>query len=229
MAVRCDVIDIAQIEDLARKVHDEWGGVDLLVNTAGVSAAGFVGTTPLDKWKWITEINMWGVIHGCHVFIPRMKEQGSGHIVNVASIAGITSLPEMAAYNMTKAAIISLSETLRGELSADNIGVTAVCPSFFSSNLIESMHFDSDENYQMTRFLFDTASKDADDIAGHVIKAVEKNRLYVMPQLDAKLGWYAKRFLPNLYFAVISFSYRHGLKRWILRRIAAYYAKKEKK
>ena len=107
------------------------------MNNAGVAAGGLVGEQSLDDWKWIVDINLWGVIHGCHVFAPRFRAQRSGYILNVASAAGFVSLPEMASYNVTKAGVIALSETLCGELSPCGVRVSVTCPSFFKTNLMD--------------------------------------------------------------------------------------------
>ncbi len=224
-AMQCDVRNLKQVEEMACRAFEKWEGVDLLVNNAGVTCTGYIATTPIENWKWIIDVNLWGVLHGCHAFIPRMKQQGQGHIVNVASIAGIISLPEMGAYNATKAAVISLSETLRTELAPDNIGITAVCPSMFSSNLFESLRYETDEQRQIAKYLFDTASMTAAEVAGHVIRAVEKNRLYVLPQADAKFGWLSKRLFPKLYFKTISLFYGLGFKKWILKKAASRFSK----
>ena len=126
----CDVTAKNQVAAMADKVFREWGGVDLLINNAGVSMAGFVGRSPLENWQWIVDIDLWGVIYGCHYFIPQMKKMGVGHIVNIASNAGISSLPEMAAYNVAKAGVISLSETLRSELAPYNMALLQYAPHF---------------------------------------------------------------------------------------------------
>jgi len=221
-AVHCDVRNISQIEAMASRAFDKWGGVDLMVNNAGVTCGGHIASTPIENWKWIIDINFWGVLYGCQVIIPRMKQQGWGHIVNVASIAGIVSMPEMGAYNATKAAVISLSETLRAEVAPDNIGITAVCPSMFSSNLIESLRCETEEQHKIAKYLFDTASMNAAQVARHVIRAVKKNRLYVLPQFDAKFGWLSKRLSPKLYFAVVNLFYRFGAKKWLLKKASSY-------
>jgi NAD(P)-dependent dehydrogenase (short-subunit alcohol dehydrogenase family) len=213
---QCDVADIAQVAAMADKVFSAWGGVDLLVNNAGVTIAGHVGRTSLEDWHWAVATNLWGVIHGCHEFIPRMKAQASGHIVNIASNAGFACLPEMAAYNVSKAGVIGLSETLRVELAPYHIGVTVACPSFFSSNLIESMRYDTEEQYQIARHFFETACLSARDVARAIIKAVRKNRLYALPQIDAKLLWYAKRFFPSFYCHAGGLLYRWGIKKWLM-------------
>ncbi len=201
----CDVTKLDQIEAMAEKIYEEWACVDLLVNNAGVAAAGHVGDMPTEDWRWIMDINMWGPIYGCHVFIPRFKKQGGrAHIVNIASNAGIASMPEMGSYNVTKAAIISLSETLRSELAPEKIGVTVVCPTFFKSNLHESLRAVQDDQLEIAHNLIRRSKLDSDHIAECVIRAVNKNRLYVIPQFDGKVVWWAKRLSPELYFKALS-------------------------
>ena len=125
-------------EALAAEADRAFGGTDLVVNNAGVAVGGPVGAVPLDDWKWIFGVNLWGVIYGCHVFVPRFKAQGHGHVINVASAAGLLSAPEMGPYNVTKAGVVALSETLAAELSGTGVGVTVLCPTFFRTNILAS-------------------------------------------------------------------------------------------
>jgi len=216
-AVCCDVSRKEQVAALADRVSRDWGGVDLLVNNAGVSVAGCVGSAPLENWQWVIDIDLWGVIYGCHFFVPLMKKAGTGHIVNVSSNAGIAALPEMGPYNVAKAGVISLSETLRAELAGHGIGVSVVCPTFFTSRLLENLRYDTEEQYQIAKKLFELATMDADAVARCVLRAVEKNRLYVLPQIDAKFVWYLKRLLPRAYAWISGFVHRHGWHRLLLK------------
>lgn len=197
---RCDVTRVDEVQAMADHVFDSRGGLDLLVNNAGVAAAGVVGDMPIQDWRWLMDINLWGMVYGCHAFIPRMKQARRGHIVNVASAAGIVSLPEMACYNVSKAAVISLSETLRGELAPFGIGVSVVCPSFFNTNLLRDMRFCDDFQCDFANAAFDNARMTSEDIAALVVKAIEKNRLYVIPQASAKMQWLLKRLSPARYY-----------------------------
>src|SRR5262249_27722456 len=108
-AVACDVANFEQVQALGEKADQLLGGVDLVVNNAGVAAGGRVGEIPLSDWQWLLGINLWGVIHGCHVFVPRLRRQKSGHILNVASAAGLAGLPQLGPYNVSKAGVIALS------------------------------------------------------------------------------------------------------------------------
>ena len=197
---RCDVTRVEEMQAMADHVFTTWDGLDLLVNNAGVAAAGVVGDMPIEDWHWLVNINLWGMVYGCHAFIPRMKQARRGHIVNVASIAGIVSLPEMASYNVSKAAVISLSETLRGELAPFGIGVSVVCPSFFNTNLLRDMRYCDEFQCTFAHAAFDNARMTSEDIAGLVVRAWEKNRLYVLPQASAKMQWFFKRLSPANYY-----------------------------
>jgi NAD(P)-dependent dehydrogenase (short-subunit alcohol dehydrogenase family) len=130
IAIRCDVTKPEEVQGLADAVVSKWGTVDIIINNAGVPVLGFMEKITLEDWRFEIDVMLMSVIYGCRTFIPIFKKQGWGHIVNTASSAGICSLPEMSPYNVTKAGVISLSETLRGELKGSNIGVTVVCPTF---------------------------------------------------------------------------------------------------
>lgn len=213
------VVDVTRCADLAHAAdvaEKTWGGTDLLVNNAGVAVAGMVGDVALADWEWILSINLWGAIHGCHAFVPRMKAQRSGFILNVASNAGIASLPEMAPYNVSKAAVISLSETLDSELAPYGIRVSALCPTFFATNLFSSMRSSSDRQRSLARAFFDRSRTTAEDVARAGLRGLEKGRLIVVPQLDGWFVWCMKRFLPGLYHFVLRWQQRRDLGRRLL-------------
>ena len=211
LGITCDVTQPESLAAAALAVRDAWGGVDVVVNNAGVSAYGDMETIPLERWRWIMDINLMGCIYGCKTFIPMLAQQGGGHIVNVASYLAFLSAPGSACYNLTKAAILSLSETLRIELSGKNIGVSVLMPSFFQTNLMEQLYCEDKEKETMIRTLFDRSSFPAEKVAERLIRAVEKNRFYVLPQWDAWLLWRVKRWLPGTYLKVFSFLYRRNV------------------
>ncbi len=217
---RCDVSKFEDVKRMADHCIDAWGRVDMLVNNAGVATAGIFGDIPIKDWEWIMSVNLWGVIYGCHAFIPAMKRQGSGYIVNVASAAGIISSPEMSSYNVTKAGVISLSETLKSELAPNNIGVTVVCPTFLKTNLLENMRYTDDFQRDFTRTAFDYAKISPEAVAEMTIEAVEKDRLYVLPQLSAKMFWYSKRLSPSSHFGWLAFLNRNGWARGFMMKMA---------
>lgn len=199
-AFRCDVSSSADLERAAAEADRLWNGTDILINNAGVAVAGRVGDISLEDWAWIMNINLWGVIHGCHVFVPRFRKQKSGYILNVAAAAGFISLPEMSAYSVTKAGVISLSETLFGELGPDGVAVTVACPSFFKTNLMDTFRSPEARQRNIAQNLFNKSKATADHVAAASLDALEKGKLYAMPQADAKAIWMLKRLNPAFYF-----------------------------
>lgn len=220
-AYRCDVRDGEGVRALAEHFFDAWGGVDLLVNDAGVYGTGRADDVPVEEWERIIDTDLWGVIHGCLAFIPRMKEQGGGHIVNIASSAGVVCAPETAPYSAAKAGVIALSEALRSELAPFGIGVTAVCPLFFDSHLFDTMY--AADGSVLTEISLASAASTrmtAERIADMVLAAVEKNRLYVFPQLSSRVLWLNKRLSPAFFHALSAFLYRRGLFEPVFMRLA---------
>jgi NAD(P)-dependent dehydrogenase (short-subunit alcohol dehydrogenase family) len=196
--------DVTQEQDLQRVAHTliaEWQGLDVLVNNAGVAQIGAIDDVSLEDWRWVIDINLLGVVRGCHIFTPLFKRQRYGHIVNVASLAGLLDVPNMAAYNATKAAVVSLSETLENELAPANIGVTVVCPSFFRTNLGATMRSTVANMDQTLEKLMSKSELSADDIATQVAAAVSKRQLYVLPHAQGRRFWRFKRWLPRGIYA----------------------------
>jgi NAD(P)-dependent dehydrogenase (short-subunit alcohol dehydrogenase family) len=200
----CDVTRVSDLERAAARSEQLWGGTDLLVNNAGVAAGGSVGDIPLVDWEWIVRVNLWGVIHGCHVFVPRMKARRTGWVLNVASSAGVACLPEMASYNVTKAGVIALSETLHAELAPHGVAVAVLCPTFFQTNILESMRCATSRQRTLAEAMFRDAKSTADDVADAAIRGMERGRVLILPQADGRWLWRAKRLLPSLYYRLVA-------------------------
>jgi NAD(P)-dependent dehydrogenase (short-subunit alcohol dehydrogenase family) len=217
-----DVRMLADWETMAGHFFDSWGGVDVLVNNAGVTVVGGVGYAPIEDWEWIYSINLWGVIFGCHTFVPRLKAQGGGYIVNMASALGLMGLWDMAPYNTAKAAVISLSETLRMELSSSKIGVTVVCPTFTKTGFLEDMRCEDEFWSEATYTAFENARMSADEVAEAAVRAIERRKLYVVPQLSGRMLWRIKRVNPGLYHRTLAFLTSTGIWRsvftWLVRK-----------
>jgi short-subunit dehydrogenase len=196
--LRCDV---AKLDDMKR-LHAEstaWlSSVDLLINNAGVAVGGAVGEVSIEDWQGITGINQWGVIYGCHLFLPDMKRKKSGHVLNVASIAAFACAGEMGPYNVTKAAVVALSETLAGELLGTGVGVTVLCPFFFSTNIARSARSASGGvSPDVVEKLMKKTPVQAGEVAKLALRACDKRRLYAFPHREAKVIATAKRLLPE--------------------------------
>jgi NAD(P)-dependent dehydrogenase (short-subunit alcohol dehydrogenase family) len=199
----CDVTDVAQVEALADEADERMGGVDLVINNAGVAVGGPMEDISMDDWRWIVDVNLWGVVHGCHVFYPRMKGQGRGYILNVASAAGLLAPPELGPYNVTKAAVVSLSETLHAEGKPHGISVTVLCPTFFKTRILEAARGVVDGPSQaLVSRLMERSSVQADDVARHALDACARGELYALPMVDGRLFWTLKRLLPGTYFGL---------------------------
>jgi NADP-dependent 3-hydroxy acid dehydrogenase YdfG len=175
----------------------QWQQLDLLVNNAGVAGSGEVSKYSIDDWHWILGINLNAGIYGCHFFIPWLKKNPRGaHIINTASLAAIAARPGMAGYNVAKAGMLSLSETLYGELKSHNVGVTVICPSFFQTNLLNEARLEKIDRDSASKMM-KVANFTADDVAAEAIRAMHEGRLYVVMPRQGRVFWRLKRFFPN--------------------------------
>ncbi len=190
-----DVTSDTDFEQLAHALGTD--DIDVLVNNAGVASAGTIGNTPLPEWGRVLDVNLMGVVRGCRTFERQLAAGGGGHVVNVASFAGLANAPAMATYNVSKAAVISLSETLRTEWATDQVGVTVVCPSFFQTALLDDAQgFDVDIRGIGAK-LMARSPITADDVARCVIDAVKAQRFMCIPHRDARWLHRLKRLAPE--------------------------------
>lgn len=199
-AVQCDVSDRSAIELLAKHAQDVFGGAPtLVINNAGVGIGGKpVGDIGFDDWDWALGINLWGVVYGCEVFTPILRKAGRGGIINVASAAGFAAAPSMAAYNVSKAGVMSLSETLAAELDGTDITVTVLCPTFVKTNVFQDGRI-TPGSMNLSQQLARWTGLSAGNVAARTLNAHDDGRLYVVPQLDATVIWHLKRHFPSLY------------------------------
>ncbi|MDC0713326.1 SDR family oxidoreductase [Stigmatella sp. ncwal1] len=197
----CDVRREEDLRAVAERLEADWGGVDVVVNNAGVAQVGAIDEVSLDDWEWIVDINLLGVVRGCKVFTPMFKRQGRGHFVNVASLAGLLDVPMMSSYNATKAAVVSLSETLQNELHRHGIAVSVICPAFFKTHLGDSMRTTHPKFQAILGKLFDRSKITADHVAEEIFTAVKKRSFLVLPHAESRKIWRMKRFLPREIYA----------------------------
>jgi NAD(P)-dependent dehydrogenase (short-subunit alcohol dehydrogenase family) len=213
IALRCDVSSIDDVTQLAQSARSWFGGApSLVINNAGVGAGGSpIGQASLADWNWVLGINLWGPIHGCHVFAPILREAGCADrprgIINVASAAAFGAAPGMAAYNVSKAGVLSLSETLAAELSGTGIGVTVLCPTFVKTNIVESGRI-SEQSTQMANRLMRWTGFSAERVARACLDTHDRGGLYCMPQPDARIGWGIKRLTPTVYTRAVGLTTR---------------------
>jgi NAD(P)-dependent dehydrogenase (short-subunit alcohol dehydrogenase family) len=200
LCTRTDVGRLEDVEKLAAATIDRFGAAHLTVNNAGVIAWNPIASLAIGDWKWVMDVNVWGVIHGLHVFLPIMKRQGEGHIVNVSSIGGVLAdTPFMATYSATKGAVIGLSLTLASELRLQNqpIGVTIVCPSGTRdtrAHLAErnrpaslgELHREPAAQALLDMVADQVAvGQPMCDLTLRVVEAVRRNQLWVFPHPDS--------------------------------------------
>ncbi|MFF3574113.1 SDR family NAD(P)-dependent oxidoreductase [Nocardia jiangxiensis] len=199
-AVVCDVSRREDVESLAMHAELIFGGPPtLVVNNAGVGIGGKpVGEIGFEDWQWALGINMWGVVHGSEIFVPRLRAAGRGGIINVASAAGFAAAPSMGPYNVSKAAVMSLSETMAAELSGSGVAVTVLCPTFVRTNVARDGRITA-ASQQLAETLMRWTGFTPEQVARTTLDANDRGRLYVVPQLDAQVIWHLKRHFPALY------------------------------
>ena len=191
-----DVSDKDQYKKVAEDFLAQAGGIDLLFNNAGVGDGSLFEEYSLENYEWMVGINQMGVIYGCYYFIPAMKKQGSGHILNTASAAAIGCAPTMGAYNLTKAAVVAISETLYGELMDHNIQVSCIQPTYFKTNVIQ--HARGGEIVKKaTQMFIEKSGLEAKEVAQEILTRAGKKELYIILPKDARKMWFFKRLAPT--------------------------------
>ena len=209
IAYICDVGDRAQFSELAEQADSLLGRpTTLVVNNAGVGVGGRIGEISLEDWHWCLNVNLWGVIHGCHSFAPRFRDAGHGAIINTASAAGFAAAPEMTTYNVTKSAVLSLSETLSAELAGSGVHISALCPTIVPTNIINESRFPSERKGFAAKAMERWAFTDSGEVARMTLDACDRNQLYVLPQWDGRLMWRFKRAAPVSYARALGMGYR---------------------
>ncbi|MEI1681882.1 SDR family NAD(P)-dependent oxidoreductase [Acinetobacter baumannii] len=208
-AVQCDVGQAEQVQALADQAEQLLGHpVTLIINNAGVGLGGKFDEMSLEDWKWCMHVNLWGVIHGCHAFVPKFKKLGYGAIINVASAASYTAAPEMSVYNVTKAGVLALSETLSAELRKFSIKVNVLCPTLVPTNIIKNGRIPGRYSKLADHALMNYAMTTSDAVATLTLNRLDRGQLYTTPQIDAKLFWLMKRTSPTLYAKFLGLSYQ---------------------
>jgi NAD(P)-dependent dehydrogenase (short-subunit alcohol dehydrogenase family) len=202
LTVSCDVSDAAAVEALADATVAEFGQIDLVCNNAGVGSGGLMEGLTVKDWQWTLGVNLWGVINGMITFLPRLIAQGSGHIVNTASAAGLISAPFMGPYAVSKFGVVAMSEATYHELamSGSDVGISVLCPAWVSTRIHESdrsrpdhlrneLSGTPDEQAagiaEVMRAVIE-AGMDADDVAAQVVDAVRADRFYILTHPDVK-------------------------------------------
>ena len=203
----CMQLDIVKPEhwsQLEDTVKESWGGLEVLVNNAGVAAAGNVEDTSMEDWAWVLDVDLMGVVRGCHQFAGMMKRQHAGHIVNISSFAGLAGLPFVSAYGVAKAGVIALSEALRAEMHPHGVGVTVACPAFVKTGLLDSFRETKPgTKARVTRWM-ENSGITADQVAKEIADAVNQNKFLLLTHEQTRKAWRMKRWFPERYYKMIA-------------------------
>ncbi len=189
-------LDVTSDDDWAAAlahVERTWGGLDVLVNNAGVAGGGRLDVAGIDEWQWITDINLFGAVRGTSTFVPMLKRQRSGAIVNVASLAALVHPAGMASYNAVKAAVLALTETTGHELAAYGVTAHAVCPSYFRTNLMSSVRGRDEALAQVMAALVESSPVGPDDIAAAVLEGLDRGDELILPDQAARDAYLLKQ------------------------------------
>jgi NAD(P)-dependent dehydrogenase (short-subunit alcohol dehydrogenase family) len=200
MAVQLDVTDRAQYAAVADEVERAFGPVHVVCNNAGVYRGAAIDEVTYEDWDWVLGVNLGGVVNGTQTFVNRMKAHGEGgHIVNTASMAGVTTSPGLGVYNTSKFAVVGMSEAMRGDLEPHGIGVSVLCPGMVRTRILESERTRPED--------FETASDEAnaaakahndimqmamgsaiepEEVAEMVVNGIKNNELYLFPHAEMK-------------------------------------------
>jgi len=208
-----DITRLEEWESLRERLRGRWDHLDLLVNNAGAGGSGEMGQFTLDDWRRLLDVNLFGGIQGCHTMLGWLKANSRGaHLMNTASFAAMAAAPSMAAYNVAKAGMLALSETLYTELRRHRIGVTVICPLFFRTNLLANWSCGNDAERRAAEFYTEHAGFTAEDVADAAVRAMQRGRLYVVLGRKARWYWRMKRLMPQTFLKLIAWKYSKWVK-----------------
>jgi NAD(P)-dependent dehydrogenase (short-subunit alcohol dehydrogenase family) len=194
ITLKVDVSNAQQVEIFRDQTLTRLGGVHVVCNNAGVSPLGAVWENSAADWQWILGVNLWGVVHGVRAFAPHLIAQDEGHIVNTASVSGLISPPGSGAYNVTKHAVVALSESLHHDLRERNskVGVSVLCPAYVPTGIVDSERNRPKElgastkseqtlaREAMLRKAVKSGKVSADKVAQAVVAAIKEERFYIL-------------------------------------------------
>jgi NAD(P)-dependent dehydrogenase (short-subunit alcohol dehydrogenase family) len=210
-AVQVDVSNPSEIESLINNTASEYGRIDYLFNNAGISVNGEFQDISLEKWKEVFDVNLWGVIYGCWYVYPVMIKQGSGHIINTSSLAGLIPGGLTSTYSASKHAVVGFSLTLRSEAKLYGIKVSTLCPGYLRTNIQEttpnlSDFMNSEKNKKMNA---DMKFLTPEDCINQIMRGVRRNKGIIVSPIKHKIYWWLHRlwpgFMPNMFVRIIRY------------------------
>jgi short-subunit dehydrogenase len=215
--VHAAVVDVGDREAMrafSEAVHLKMPAVDVLVNNAGVGHSGGVLTTSLEDWDRVLRVNVLGVIHGCHFFVPTMLRHGGGHVVNLSSALGYAAAPNVLGYVTSKFAVLGYSRALRAELKGQGVGVTAVCPGVVHTNIVKDSHFAGVPDEAATRArvdaLYARRGYPPERVAEAIVGAIRRDTAVLPVTPEAWFLYYLSRVSPGA---------QETVARWMSRRM----------
>ena len=218
-AALLDVRDLASFEKTVFETVETHGRLDFLFNNAGIAGGGEVFNSTIDDWRAMIEVNLFGVIHGVLAAYPLMRRQGFGHIVNTASMAGLTPFPFSASYSTTKHAVVGLSKALRAEAASAGVRVSVLCPGAVRTPILEggrhgihSRELGEEERKAMREFLERQRPMDPLRFAHAALDAVARNRPIVVIPSWWKVFWWIERASPSLSLLLMQWLFERSLR-----------------
>jgi NAD(P)-dependent dehydrogenase (short-subunit alcohol dehydrogenase family) len=208
--LRCDVTRPQDVEAVAEALKGETVG--MLINNAGVACGGDVGQTPLEDWRWSMESNFFGAVNGCHVFVPIMRRQGHGMIVNIASAGGFLTLPGAAAYSAAKAAVIAMTESLAAELHGTRVSAKVICPVFLRTEIMESGRLTGEAARDAGQRLI-RQGRNVQGMARSIVRMLEGRSVVIIPESEGRWLRRLKCAFPGLYLRLLCFAHRRFLEK----------------
>lgn len=196
--MQCDITKQWDVDKLAIALAERWRALDMLVNNAGVATAGQLELETLEQWQWVLEINLLAQVRMIKGMLPllRKSESSDKDIVNIASQAGITPAPGMGSYSVSKAAMVSLSETAHLELASEGIHVSVVCPAFFDTNLNKSLRSGDEKMQNVVDKMIKKSGVSAGSIADKIFAGVSARKFMILTHKQGIKAYRMKRFLP---------------------------------
>jgi short-subunit dehydrogenase len=226
---KCDVSKYEDLQKLSDEFSSKMGDVDLLINNAGIAGAGLIEDLGLEDWKYVMEVNAWSIIYSIMVFLPRIMERGTGHIVNTSSGAGIVGIPYHAQYIASKFTVVGITEALYSEIKHvhKDINVSMICPTFLKTNIIDRTPItipykllrDEDKKEVEARMdefkaifweKYTEGAPSVDKAVKKYIKGIKKNKLYIFDMVQLRVAMILKGICEPLYkFVLRSEGTRH--------------------
>lgn len=197
-----DVSNYKEFDSAVKQFTQNHGGIDIGINNAGIGCGGLLEELSIEHFRKTIEVDLMGVANGCHLFVPFMRKQGHGHILNVASAAAFVAAPRMSAYSTAKAGVVALSECLRSELSDGNIFVSVLCPTYVRTNIGKNtIGTESEKKY--SEMLAADSPISPEEVVQTSLQNMADEKLYIVLPHDARFLWRLKRFMPEKYWQFV--------------------------